>query len=328
MTTTGKGMLFTHAEAQLRLRVRQMRWEAEGVVSVHLETLDGSKLPAWQPGAHLDLHLPGVVTRQYSLCGDAQDLTTWRIAVLREADSRGGSAAVHDTLRPGDLVDVVGPRNNFPLEESPEYVFIAGGIGITPLLPMVESVATSGAVWSLRYGGRTRSSMAFVHELERHGSRVEIRPHDELGLLDLDEALGEPRPGVRVYCCGPEALLAAVEHRCDAWPRGTLHIERFAAKPSEGACTDEEAEFAVELARSGCTITVPAGMAILEAVEAAGIEPPSSCREGICGTCETAVLSGTPDHRDSLLSDEERAANTTMLICVGRALSERLVIDL
>ena len=321
-------MLFTHEEQDLRLRVTSMTWEAEGVLSVALQQLDGADLPAWRPGAHLDLKLPGVITRQYSLSGSPADRKTWRISVLRELVSKGGSQAVHETVRPGDVVDVRGPRNNFVLDDAQEYLFIAGGIGITPILSMVAAAAASGARWRLVYGGRTRSSMAFLNEMQQHGDAVHIHPQDELGLIDLAALLDSPRPDTLVYCCGPEPLLAAVEQRCHTWPNGSLHVERFKAKPLEAGAEVGEIEFQVVCEQSGKTITVPPGQAILETLEAAGIFPPNSCREGICGTCETTVLDGTPDHRDSLLSDEEREAGETMMICVGRALSKRLVLDL
>ncbi|MGW1412438.1 PDR/VanB family oxidoreductase [Streptomyces sp. NPDC002403] len=317
-----------HEEQRLRLRVKTLEWEAEGVVSLHLRRPDGGELPAWAPGAHVDLHLPSGIIRQYSLNGASADRSTWRVSVLLEPASRGGSRAVHTSLHAGDPVDVVGPRNNFPLVDSAEYLFIAGGIGITPILPMLARASASGARWSLLYGGRSRSSMAFLPELARHGERVLVRPQDQHGLLDLDSFLGAPRENTTVYCCGPEPLLAAVERLCAAWPTGTLRLERFAARSQTPADPDVEQSFEVVLHRTGRTVTVPAGKAVLEALEDNGIESPNSCREGICGTCETKVLEGTPDHRDSLLSPEERTANDTMMICVGRALCPRLVLDL
>lgn len=322
-------MIVTHDEVDLTLRVRQMRWEAEGVISVLLEDPEGAALPAWSPGAHIDLHLPGVVTRQYSLCGSPSDPSTWRIAVLREPISRGGSAAVHETLRPADLVRVVGPRNHFSLVGSPSYLFIAGGIGITPLLPMIEQAATSGASWRLVYGGRELRSMAFVRELQStYDAQVQVWPQDERGLIDLDSLLATPEPSTLVYCCGPSPLLNAVEERCTGWAEGSLHLERFAPKQRDVGDEDAELAFDVTLDRTGVTITVAPGTAILEALEGHGLEVANSCREGICGTCETRVLEGLPDHRDSLLSDAERAANETMMICVGRSLTPRLVLDL
>jgi ferredoxin-NADP reductase len=233
---------------------------------------------------------------------------------------------VHDQLAVGDVVRVRGPRNNFPLEPSPRYLFIAGGIGITPLLPMIATADAAGADWQLVYGGRQRSSMAFLDELARHGDRVLVRPQDETGLLDLDGLLATPQADTRVYCCGPEPLLAAVEQRCAGWPPGSLHVERFSPRPP-GAPARLEA-FEVVLARSELTVDVPPDRSILEVVEDAGIPVLSSCAEGTCGTCETAVLEGLPDHRDSVLSEEERAANDCMMICVSRSCSSRLVLDL
>lgn len=322
-------MIATHDEQELTLRIRQLRWEADGVVSVQLEHVHGAVLPAWAPGAHLDLHLPGGVTRQFSLCGSPSDQHVWQIGVLREPDSRGGSAAVHETLRPGDLVRVVGPRNHFSLVESPNYLFIAGGIGITPLIPMLEQATAAGAEWRLLYCGRELASMAFVRDLHaRYEGRIEVWPQDQNGLLDLDELLSTPRDGTLVYCCGPEPLLNAVEQRCAHWSPGTLHVERFAPKRRETAAPGSETDFEVVLQGSGITVTVSPGTTILDALEARGIEAPNSCREGICGTCETKVLEGIPDHRDSLLSEAERADNDTMMICVGRALTSHLVLDL
>ncbi|MEW2051588.1 iron-sulfur cluster-binding domain-containing protein [Streptomyces sp. NPDC005476] len=204
--------------------------------------------------------------------------------------------------------------------------------GVAPqrlhVMPMIEEIATSGTRWSLLYGGRSRSSMAFLPELSRYGDRVTVRPQDEYGLLDLDLFLGPPRENAAVYSCGPEPLLSAVEQRCAAWPPGTLHLERFAARPAPSAAGADEEAFELVLHRTGHSITVESGSTVLQALEANGIEPPNSCREGICGTCETKVVDGIPDHRDSLLTQEERDANDTMMICVGRARCRRLVLDL
>lgn len=320
-------MRSTHNEQRLAVRVRSMSWEAEGVLSVVFTTVDGSDLPVWDPGAHLDLELPGVVTRQYSLCGDPDDCRAWRIAVLREPVSKGGSHAIHERVRAGDEVTVVGPRNHFPLIDATAYRFVAGGIGITPLLPMIRRVAASGADWTLLYGGRTRASMAFLDELAAYGSRVLVRPQDEYGLLDLD-TLQELEPDTRVYCCGPEPLLDAVEKLSAAWPPETLRTERFKAKTQPARDPADEAQFVAVLQHSGYEVDVPPGCSILDALEQAGLEADHSCREGVCGTCEAVVLAGIPDHRDSLLSADERAQNSSMMICVGRALSDRLVLDI
>ncbi len=320
-------MHVTHDERQLRLRATGLTWEAEGVISLSLRPLDGELLPAWAPGAHLDLHLPGGLVRQYSLCGDPADRSAWRVAVLREQAGRGGSAIVHDQLRPGTVLDVVGPRNNFELREAESHLFIAGGIGITPLLAMVAEVEASRRPWQLLYGGRTRAGMAFLGELARYGDHVLVHPQDEYGLLDLDAVLGEPTAGRHVYCCGPEPLLSAVEDRCRNWAPGSLQVERFAAKPQAPHDPTAEQAFEAVFEQSGVTVTVAPGQSILQAAEAAGLDLPNSCREGICGTCEAAVLEGRPDHRDSLLTEDERAADDTMMICVGRAFGDRIVLD-
>jgi ferredoxin-NADP reductase len=234
---------------------------------------------------------------------------------------------VHEELHEGAEVDVRGPRNHFELVPAARYLFISGGIGITPVLPMITAAEAAGAAWELHYGGRSRRSMAFLESLEElSGNRVTLHPQDEVGLIDLDRLLGTPREGTLVYCCGPEPLLAAVEQRCRDWPPGALHLERFAPKdvgePVRGG------SFEVELAASGRTLTVPPGRSILSVVEEAGVAVLSSCQEGTCGTCETAVLAGEVDHRDSLLTPDEQAANDTMFICVSRAACPRLVLDL
>jgi ferredoxin-NADP reductase len=291
---------------------------ADGVLALTLRDPSGADLPPWEPGAHVDVLLSGDLVRQYSLCGDPADRATWRIAVLREPDGRGGSAHVHDTVRAGDTVRLRGPRNHFALEPSPRYVFVAGGIGITPILPMLAAATAAGADWRLVYGGRTAASMAFVDDLRAaHGDRVQIRPQDEHGLLDLDVFA----PDTLVYCCGPAPLLDAIEDRS---PDGSLRVERFAPRHIDGPVD----AFEVELSSSGTVLTVPVDRSVLETLERAGVDVLSSCREGTCGTCETGVLAGAVDHRDSLLTADEQAAHDTMFICVSRAASPRLVLDL
>ncbi|MGW2952107.1 PDR/VanB family oxidoreductase [Streptomyces eurythermus] len=317
----------TALEAALDLVVARRTDEADGVVSLDLRRADDAPLPAWTPGAHIDLVLAPDLVRQYSLCSSPEDSRVWRVAVLREEDGRGGSLHVHDKLSEGDPVRVRGPRNHFPLEGAEKYLFIAGGIGITPIVPMLERAERQGRAWELVYGGRTLASMAFRDALvTRYGERVRVRPEDVYGLLDLDTLLGTPRPGTLVYCCGPEPLLEAVEQRCADWPAGTLHVERFTPRDPQAPVRD--GAFEVELARSGITVTVPPGESVLRAVEEAGVQVLSSCREGTCGTCETTVLEGTVDHRDSLLTPAEREAHDTMMICVSRAACPRLVLDL
>lgn len=300
---------------------------ADGVVALTLRAADDRPLPTWHPGAHVDLILPNGVTRQYSLCSDPADESSWRVGVLREPESRGGSSWLHDNAVAGTRLEASDPRNNFELVEAGEYLFIGGGIGITPLLPMIAEAHRRGADWRLAYGGRTAASMAFVGELHPHGERVELCAQEVHGLLDLPRLLAEPREGVAIYCCGPEPLLAAVEEACAGWPKGTLHVERFAPRP--GALDGVAEAFEVELAASGMTLTIGPEQSIAEAVEAAGIDIPTSCREGTCGTCETAVIEGVPDHRDSYLTEDEREDGETMMICCSRAApGTRLVLDL
>ncbi|WP_458788592.1 PDR/VanB family oxidoreductase [Pseudonocardia nantongensis] len=308
------------------VRVAARTEEASGVVSLELVDPDGRRLPDWTPGAHVDLVLPNGLTRQYSLCGDRWDAHRYRVGVLREPDGCGGSAWVHDHLAVGDVVGIGGPRNNFPLVPARRYLFVAGGIGITPLLPMIYQAALVGADWRLLYGGRTRASMAFADEPARHGDRVRILPQDEHGLLDLDGFLGEPEAGTRIYACGPPALLTALAAASKRWPAHTVRTERFVAQ--EAAAPARDTVFEVELARRGVTVPVPPHRSVLEAVADAGVDVLSSCRQGTCGTCETTVLAGEPDHRDSLLDDEERAAGDCMYLCVSRSRGDRLVLDL
>ncbi|MFE6622633.1 PDR/VanB family oxidoreductase [Streptomyces sp. NPDC057740] len=308
-------------EAELVVERRESA--ADGVLALTLRHPLGEPLPGWEPGAHVDVVLGPALERQYSLCGDPADRDTWRIAVLREPEGRGGSAHVHEQLGQGDKVRVRGPRNHFALRPAPRYRFIAGGIGITPILPMLAAAEAAGAEWSLLYGGRSRGSMAFTEELSRYGDdRVTVAPQDETGLLDLAPVLDDVPEGTLVYCCGPGPLLDAVEARC---PAGLLHVERFAPKEQEGG---ENTEFEVELAQSGRTVSVPADVSVLDAVRAAGVEVLFSCTEGTCGTCETDVLDGTPDHRDSVLTAEEQESGETMMICVSRCRGKRLVLDL
>ena len=312
------------------LVVRSLTLESAGVLAVELVDPAGRELPAWEPGAHLDLRLPDAMSRQYSLCGDPADRSRYRLGVLREESGRGGSAYVHDVLRPGDHVDYAGPRNHFRLEPAGSYVFVAGGIGITPILPMLAEATAAGAAWTLLYGGRTAASMAFTGELAGYGDRVTLWPQDTHGLLDLDALLETPRADTLVYACGPAPLLAAVEARvAAAWPAGALRLERFAAPVVERDPAAEQAVgHAVELvlADSGRTVLVPPDRSILDVLDEEGVEVLSDCREGICGTCEVKVIEGEVDHRDHVLSAPERRANSCMMVCVSRACGTRLVL--
>jgi ferredoxin-NADP reductase len=317
-------------EFTTELVVRQRSTPAEGVVVLYLAHPESQDLPPWEPGAHIDLMLGDGLTRQYSLCGDPGDSGVWRVGVLLDPNSRGGSRYVHENLTQGATVRVRGPRNHFPLVDAPTYRFIAGGIGITPIAAMIAAVQSSGSEWTLLYGGRTKASMAFADELaERYPERVTVWPQDERGLLDLASLLKGPEDNTLVYSCGPEPLLAAVEEQCARWPAGTLHIERFAAKaPSAEQAAEALDQFEVVCQRSGITLEITANKSILETLEEADVPIMASCYEGVCGTCEARVLEGIPDHRDSMLTEPEKAAGEVMLVCVSRSRTERLVLDL
>ncbi|NWJ72699.1 oxidoreductase [Pseudonocardia sp. ICBG1122] len=312
-----------------RLVILDKSVEADGVVSLSLARPDLSRLPDWEPGAHIDLTMPPGHTRQYSLCGDRWDPARYRIAVLREPDGRGASTYVHDELNAGAALTLGGPRNNFPMVPSARYVFIAGGIGITPILPMIVQAEQVGSQWTLLYGGRRRSSMAFLDELEAYpGERIRVVAQDEAGLLPLSDVLGEPRSDTVVYCCGPAPLLSAVAEQMERteWQPHRLRTERFAMTEVAPPVRDEP--FELELARTGVIVTVPPPVSVLEAARRAGATTLSSCGQGVCGTCETTVLAGTVDHRDSVLNAHERSAGDAMFPCVSRAAGDRLVLDL
>lgn len=317
-------------EFTTELIVRRRIMAAEGVVVLDLAHPENDELPRWEPGAHIDLLLNDGMTRQYSLCGDPSDSGVWRVGVLLDPNSRGGSQYVHTNLNEGAMVRVRGPRNHFPLVDAMHYRFIAGGIGITPIFAMLEAVQRAGGDWTLLYGGRTRASMAFAEDLaERYPERVTVWPQDERGLLDLESLLKDPADNTLVYCCGPGALLDAVEQHSAHWPPGILHIERFAAKATAAEdVADALEQFEVVCQRSGVTFDIDSDQSILEVLEEAGIPILGSCYEGVCGTCEAKVLEGIPVHRDSVLSDAEKAAGEVMMPCVSRSRTERLVLDL
>ncbi|WP_181779476.1 PDR/VanB family oxidoreductase [Pseudonocardia pini] len=322
---SGSNTDLTLEEAHFRARVAAREDLADGVVGLSLTAEHGGPLPAWRPGAHVDLVLGDGLVRQYSLCGDPADRTHYRVGVLLEPEGRGGSRRIHEELHPGATVEVRGPRNHFRLEEAERYVFVAGGIGITPILAMIEQVERAGRRWTLVYGGRTRRTMAFADRLAALGPRVRLWPQDELGLIDLPAALADPAPDAAVYTCGPEPLLRAVEDHCGAhWPAGSLHLERFAPKQIE---TAGDTAFEIELS-DGQVLTVPADRSALDVLEEAGHDILSSCREGTCGTCEVGIVEGEADHRDSVLTPEEQAENSCMMVCVSRAACPRLVLDL
>jgi len=314
----------------LNLRVDCIRREANDIVSLELGAGDGRALPAWSPGAHIKLRLASGLIREYSLCGSSQPGAPYRIAVHRVAQSRGGSAEIHNSVRVGGLLRAEGPFNNFALVEAPRYLFIAGGIGITPILPMIGAV-DGRSDWRLVYRGRGRSSMAFLSEVARRDSAcVSLLPGDEAARPSLSDLIAACAEGTRIYACGPPRMLDELEDICRGLSGVSLHIERFAAseKASAAASQSNDAAFEVVLQRSGHVLTVPPGSTILEEIRKVIPTVPFSCESGYCGTCEARVISGDIDHRDSLLSPTEKEKNKTIMICVSRAASGRLVLDM
>lgn len=310
------------------VEVRSIERESSSVVSLRLEHPLGEELPEWEPGSHVDVLLPNGILRQYSLCSRTGDRTAWRLGVLREAKGRGGSAYVHDELKPGTKIQVRGPRNNFTLEPAGGYIFIAGGIGITPLLPMVRAAAERGVPWRMVYLGRSRESMAFIEELLELGDDVQIHADDESGLFPLAELLGGLERDTHVYACGPGPLLNVLQSIAEGWEDpARFHCERFTGIDQGTPGPSGQSSFVVQLI-DGTEVSVGPDETILQALEKVGINQANSCREGICGTCETGVLEGEIDHRDSLLSEAEREAGETMMICVSRCKSKRLLLDL
>jgi ferredoxin-NADP reductase len=319
------------AQSHITLRVRRRAEIAVNALLLELESASGEVLPEWPPGAHLDIHLPSGLTRQYSLCGAREDKSTYVVVVLREPHGRGGSEEIYREFGVGTEFISSTPRDHFRLVDASEYVLIAGGIGITPIKAMVDELRARGARWRLHYGGRSREHMAFVDELvDLGGDNVSIVPQDVDGLLAVPAIIGNLSPEAAVYCCGPAPLLDAVLTACaEAGASERLHFERF-VPPTDGAgfVTNGDTAFEVELRSSGVTLQVPADQTLLEVVQSVIPDMPFSCTEGYCGSCESVVLDGEPDHRGSLMTPEEHDEERTMLICVGRSKSHRLVLDL
>lgn len=318
-----------HTDAELKLVVQARTELVPGIVELTLVDPSGGALPLWQPGAHIDVVLDDDTVRQFSLCGDPTDRSIYRIAVLREDEGRGGSVRVHEELLVGEAVGVRGPRNHFAFEIAPSYRFIAGGIGITAILPMVRAAAAGGARWSLAYAGRSVEGMAYARDLaQAYPEQVRLFPSASTGRMDVAAELAGPDPVTDVYCCGPQGLMDAVEAAAKeaGWQSGALRQERFVPREL-GAPVWQEA-FEVDLLLSGQVVTVEPGQSILEAARGIGALVLSSCETGTCGTCETPVLEGAIEHRDSVLTADEQAAGDRMMICVSRAACPRITLEL
>jgi len=310
----------------IEVRVSTIRYAAHDTNLYEFRRPDGKPLPPYQPGAHIDLHLPNGLIRQYSLIEPEPDPATYMITVKRDPASRGGSRCVHDDLRVGKVLTISAPRNNFPLvENANQVIFIAGGIGITPIWCMVQRLNKLGRAWKLHYACRSRADMAFLQQLEAMGSS-QFHFDDEHGgqVLDLASIVAEAAKDAHLYCCGPTPMLKAFEAATASWPRAHIHVEYFTPKQE----ADKKGGFVVELARSGQEFVIPEGMSILQVLLDAGVDVDYSCELGICGACEQRVLSGIPEHRDAILTEEEQASNTKVMICCAGCKSERLVLDL
>ncbi|MBU3651470.1 MAG: oxidoreductase [Limnohabitans sp.] len=314
----------------LSLRVNAIRHEAQGILSFEFVDPSSHSLPAFQAGAHIDVHLPNGEVRCYSLCNSSEETHRYVVAVARDAHGRGGSAYMHDTLRVGHTLRIGRPRQHFPLrEDATQTVLIAGGIGITPIWSMVQRLQQLGRDWSLHYATRSRAHAAFLAELtalgQAHPGRVHLHFDQEQGLFDLAPLLRNgAKAGTHVYCCGPRPMLASFELATSDWPPEQVHLEYFQAQDVPALVQGLE----VELHRAGKTLVVAEGQSVLDAVLDAGVDVAFSCMAGICGSCEVTVLAGEPDHRDSVLSEQQKATNKTMMICCSGAKSARLVLDL
>jgi ferredoxin-NADP reductase len=315
----------------LKLRVNAITFEAENILSFELVDPTGAELPPFSAGAHIEIDLPNGLSRSYSLTNPQGERHRYVTAVRNDRDGRGGSRYLHEKSRVGDVLQIRPPHNNFPLhEDAHETVLIAGGIGITPLWCMIQRLEQLDKNWRLLYCARTRKDMAFRKQLEvlqrsKPGRVIFNFDHEPGGkILDLPQTLEAVDPDTHLYCCGPPGMLLAFEQACAARPPKRVHLEYFTPRPFEGVAS----AFQIVIGKGGQSFEVAEEESILEVLLKNGFNPPFSCREGVCGTCEVRVLEGTPEHRDSVLSEQERASNKTMMICCSRSKTERLVIDL
>ncbi|GMU02484.1 PDR/VanB family oxidoreductase [Corallococcus caeni] len=318
----------------LRLRVARITREAEGIQSYELVSQDGGALPEFEAGAHLDVQVPGLNgMRQYSLCNDPGETHRYVIAVQRDANGRGGSKAMHDHVHEGDVLTVSEPINDFPLLYGRSYVLIAGGIGITPLLAMARLLERTGAQWVLHYCARDADRTAFRELLSTPSFAGRVHLHHDGGDptkgLDVRALLATRGPGTRLYCCGPAGLMKAVREAAalHKWPWEKVHFEAFTAEGTSATHATAEEDFEVALKSTGQVLRVPAGKTVLNVLRTHGVKVESDCEAGSCGTCVTRVCEGTPDHRDTFFQ-QESAGDARMLVCVSRARSKRLVLDL
>ncbi len=311
----------------MKLRLVSITYAAEGTNTYAFGSLDGATLPPYEPGAHITLHLPNGIARDYSLTRPHKAGEPYLVGIKRDASSKGGSRFIHDNCRVGELFEVDGPKNNFPLHEgAAPAVLIAGGIGITPIWCMAQHLAGEGRAFEVYYAARTRDEAAFLNDMAPLGSKLHLHIDAEAGGKFLDVgAIARAAPAdAHLYCCGPLPMLEAFEKAMESRPAERKHVEYFAS-PNAPAV---EGGYTVVLARSGREFEIKPGTTILETLRAAGLSVIASCEQGVCGTCETKVIEGRPDHRDILLTPQEKASNKTMMICCSGSLDARLVLDL
>lgn len=315
--------------SSLQVKVLRRREEAEGIASYELARADGQPLPPFSAGSHIDVHLPGGLVRQYSLCNDPHEAAHYRIGVLRDAASRGGSIAMHEQVREGDVITISEPRNHFPLHAAPHSLLLAGGIGITPLMCMAQRLAAIGASFELHASNRSRARSAFLDELKSFGERFHLHLDDGEASqkLDLPAVLKAAPVGSRIYVCGPTGFIDFVvaTAKAQGWPTDQLHLEYFGAAPQD---TTGDREFEVRIASTGQSYRIPADQTVTAALQAQGVDIMVSCEQGVCGTCITRVLEGECDHRDMYFTDEEKAKGDQFTPCCSRAKSSVLVLDL
>ncbi len=318
------------SEETLKVVVRRRQEQGHGVLVLDLASTDGAELPAFAAGAHVDLHLPDGLVRQYSLAGSPSERRSYRLGILKDPASRGGSVAAHAQLQEGTEVHIGVPRNHFPLAmDAGRTVLLGGGIGVTPMIAMAFALADAGKDFELHYCGRSRAASAFIDELAAgpFADRVHLHFDDEAPAqrLDLAAVLAGPQPATHVYTCGPGGFMdwAIGEAKRLGIPDARIHKEYFQASVDTAG-----AGFEVVARRSGKTVRVDAGKSIVDALAGVGIKVTVSCEQGVCGTCLCTVLEGEPDHRDVFLTDEEKADNDQILLCCSRAKSERLVLDI
>jgi tetrachlorobenzoquinone reductase len=295
------------------------------------ERVEGGKLPPYKPGAHIDLHLPNGLLRQFSLTVPATDPDSYTVGVKRDENSRGGSRYIIDEMKVGDRIKISAPRNNFPLVENVEHVVLfAGGIGITPIWCMAQQLAAQGRSWKIHYACRSQADMAFLSDLKKLDAKfVHLHFDDEAGgVLDIAAAVAEAPANAHFYCCGPNPMLKAFEAAAASRPKANVHVEYFTPKEDVNAEEGALGGFWVELAKSGEEYFIPPGKKVLEVLFDAGVDVDYSCELGICGACETKVISGVPVHHDSVLSEEEQATNEKVMICCCGCKTERLVLDM